>query len=82
MRAAGALDRGTGDYYGQGMERYRQCARRIIELTECQGFSAAEDYIEAMALADHQRDALWLLAWAHAPRSEQLIVASLASVGF
>lgn len=82
MRAPGALDRRTGDYYGQGMERYRQCAKRIIELTECQGFSAAEDYIEGMALTDRQRDALWLLAWAHAPRSEQLIVASLAAVGF
>lgn len=64
------------------MELYRHHASRVIELTEHQGFSAAEDYIERMCLADHQRDALWLLAWSYAPRSEQRVVASLAAIGF
>lgn len=64
------------------MERYRQCASRVIELTQCQGFGAAEDYIERLSLTDPQRDALWLLAWSYAPRSEQRIVASLAALSF
>ena len=59
-------------------------ARAAVEQMVCEGrsFREVEDYVERVTLADEQKAALWLLAWAAQDRSSQrrLAIETLALV--
>jgi hypothetical protein len=59
-------------------------ARAVVEqmVREGRSFREVEDYVERVTLADEQKAALWLLAWAAQDRGSQrrLAIETLALV--
>ena len=48
---------------------------RVERLAEEQPFEVVEEFIEALAMDDRRKAALWLLAWSYVSRTDQRRIA-------